>query len=562
VATTVGLALRGRRREFALLRTIGATRRQVRRVVSVEVLVVAAVAAPLGALPGLLLGDRMVPLLADAGIVGPGFVPTISPLPVLAASAVLVPTALLTGFLAARAMVRLPPLDAVRGSAVEDTGIGRTRRLLALLLTIVGLGAAFTPLVVPGTVGGASAASSALFLVAAAALAGPLLVAAAFRHTARLLANRRDAAVLLALANVRGFSRRLISVVVPLALLLAIGTVQTSVDRAVATASGRQLGSALGSDLVARAPAGLSPEQVARLAAVPGVKGAVALATLPARVRTDTGVPDALGWEATRLQVVPADAPASMFDPGVVRGSLRRLATPDRVAISSDVAVELGIGLGDSVDLRYAAGEHPARVVAVFDRGLGLGGYLVGPATLAAHGVDARPTTVLLDAERGTPARSLIRQAGGSGVTVTATDRYVASATSIDAATQHLSTVLLLMLLALVGLGASASIALSTAARRPELLLLHRIGSRRRQLLRMVAVESLLTAATAWLIGILAVVPAVLGVTFGLLGPAVPSVDWAMVATLSGVVLVMATGTTLLVARRAVPTRGSSSAGQ
>jgi ABC-type lipoprotein export system ATPase subunit len=133
VASMVTLALRARRREFALMRTIGATRRQVRQQVSLEVLLVALIAVPLGAAPGIFLARLLEPLLQDAGMLSPGSQLSLSPLPVLAAVALLVPTALLAGRLAARETLRTPPTDAVRSSAVETPGIGWNRRAFALV---------------------------------------------------------------------------------------------------------------------------------------------------------------------------------------------------------------------------------------------------------------------------------------------------------------------------------------------------------------------------------------------------------------------------------------------
>jgi putative ABC transport system permease protein len=151
VASMVTLALRARRREFALMRTIGATRRQVRQQVSLEVLLVALIAVPLGAAPGIFLARRFRPLLQDAGMLSPGSQLSLSPLPVLAAVALLVPTAMLAGRLATRETLRTPPTEAVRGSAVETPGIGWKRRGFALVTLVAGLAVAFTPLVVPGT---------------------------------------------------------------------------------------------------------------------------------------------------------------------------------------------------------------------------------------------------------------------------------------------------------------------------------------------------------------------------------------------------------------------------
>jgi putative ABC transport system permease protein len=159
VAAMVTLALRARRREFALLRTIGATSRQVRQQVSREVLLVALIAVPLGAAPGVLLSRRFDPLLQDAGMLSPGSQLALSPLPVAGAVALLVPTAMLAGRLATRETLRTPPTEAVRGSAVETPGIGPTRKVFALVTLVAGLAVAFTPLWVSGTLGGETLAS-------------------------------------------------------------------------------------------------------------------------------------------------------------------------------------------------------------------------------------------------------------------------------------------------------------------------------------------------------------------------------------------------------------------
>lgn len=558
VAATVTLTLRGRRRELALMRTVGATSRQVRQLVSREVLLVALVAVPLGAAPGLLLARPLQPLLRDAGVVPIGGGLTLSPLPVLAAVAVLLPVALLAGRLATRETLRTAPTDAVRTSVVESPTIGRTRRLMAAVTAVAGLAAAFTPLFVPGTIGGATAATSAFLLIGAAALAGPLLVGWAFGSTARLGGDRGSVARRLALVNLRGFSRRLTAVIVPLALALATGTIQTSVDRAISEAAHDQLGAAVGADLVATG-AVLSESELARLTSAPGVTGVVPIADVPVEVRTDEeDLPDSLVWESTSLRAIPPDAPAATFDPDVTAGSLAGLAEAGTVAVSSDTAFELGLGVGDSVALRYADEEHRTRVVAVFSRGLGVGALLTGPQTVADLGAEAVSGTLLVETDgAGTAAAATaLREAG---LAVATADDYVAASTSSDAAGQRLSSVLLLLLLLFVGLGAANALVLTTAGRRSELALLHRTGTTRRQLLAMTATESLLTALAAWAIGTLAVVPAVLGVTFGLLGPAVPVVDLATYGLLTGAVLVIAVGTTMATAVRTV--RRASAAG-
>ena len=549
VTSTVTLVMRQRRSELALMRTVGATGAQVRSLVSIEVLLVALVAVPVGALPGLWLASTLTPLLVAAGLVDPGFVPALSPLPVLGATLLLVPISLGAGRLAAREAATAAPGTAVRASAVESHQIGTVRRVSAAVLGVGGLAAALTPVFVPGIIGAASAASSALLLVGATACAGPLLVHAALGRAARVAGSRRAPTTRLALSNVHGFSRRLVTVVVPLALVISTGTISTTVDRVVERAAHEQLAAAIGGDLVVTAPQGLAPEELARVTDDPTVVDAAPLGSLPAQVRTDPDdLPDALVWESVALRTVPPDVPSSLFDPRVTAGSLARLSEPDTVSIGSDAAFELGAGVGDRIGMRLGAEDVQLTVVAVHERGLGVGSYLVGPATPAAHHVDVRPDTVLLRTTDGAGP-----QAGadlGEGATVRTTAGYVAGATSPEAASQRLSSVLLLALLFFVVLGAANAVVLSTRNRRQELALLARTGTTRRQLLRMVRTEALLTAGLAWALGTLAVLPATVAVTVAMLGPTVPVLDLPTYAGLSATAFVIAVGAAWATARR------------
>lgn len=65
------------------------------------------------------------------------------------------------------------------------------------------------------------------------------------------------------------------------------------------------------------------------------------------------------------------------------------------------------------------------------------------------------------------------------------------------------------------------------------------IGATRRQIVTMATVESLIIGAAAWAIGTLAVLPAVIGVGYGLLGGLTISMDLGTYGLLSLAVLVI-----------------------
>lgn len=525
VVATVSLALRGRLRELALLRTVGATRSQLRRQVGGEVLLVGALAAPVGAGLGLLGARSLTSLLRDAALLPDGGALALSPLPVLAATAVVLPIAWGAAQVAARGALRDSATEALRDSAVESGSIGAVRRVSAAVVGVVGLSAALSPLVVPGTVGSAAAATSAFLLVGAAALAGPLLVTGALAR----LQPPRGVTGRLAVTNVRGFSRRLSIVVVPLALALTAGTAQTTVDRTVARAAETQLRDGLAADLVVAAPSRSDVD-------LPDVTATATLSAAPARVRTDAdldGVVDALAWEPTTVRSLTSAADP-LVDLDVTRGSLARLDDPGTVAISRDATFDTGFGLGARVPLRWADGTTSTpTVVAVYERGLGFGDYVVDPGTLAAH--DPHAEALLVDVDDGAEhdvAAGLARL----GLHAQAPASYAADATSAGAAERRLSTVLLLGLLGFVFVAAANTLVLVTSRRRGELRLYGRTGATRSQLLWMTTVEALLTGGLAWLVGTAAVVPSVLGVGLGLLGPVVPPVDLATYLALSAAV--------------------------
>jgi putative ABC transport system permease protein len=551
VAATVSLALRQRQRDFALLRAVGATRAQVRRLVGLEVTLVSLVAVPVGAVPGLFAVRLLTPLLVEGQVVGTELTLAASPLPVLAATAVLLPVAYLAARLATRETLRTPPTTAVRQSVVEPAGIGPVRRGAALALAVGGLLSAFSPLVVPGTIGSAAAATSAFLLIGAAALAGPLLVAWVLGATHRLPGGP---ATRLALANTRGFSRRLTTAVVPLALVLAVGTVQSTVDDTVAEAATRQLADGLRADLVVTSSDGDAPlddARLAELANLPGVGRVTPLATVAARVRTDDelGSWEALSWESTAVRTLPAGGVGEVLDPGVVEGDLADLDRPDTVAISRDAALETGRGVGETLRVRWGSGDGtPAEVVAVYDRGLGFGDYLAGQDTPAAHGVDVQADTVLLRTDH---AATTAREVAALGLHASDEPAYVAAAAAAGDADRALSTVLLLTLLVFVGVAAANTLVLTTAGRRAELTLLRRTGATARQLVAMAGVEALVAGVAACAIGLVAVTPAVLGVGFGLLGPTLPPIDLGTLAALVAVVLLVPVLTVVPVVARA-----------
>lgn len=545
VASTFASALRPRLTQFALLRAVGATGGQVRRMVTEEIILVFAVAAPVGAIPGLFVAGLLAPVLTSAGILSEGSALAISPLPAIGAVLLLLPTALVAGLLAAREVTRVSPNAALRETASERPTLSRARRIVALVLLVSGLVVAALPFFVPGTIGSAAGASSALLLIAAAALGGPLIVAAAAGRLARATRSSRNAALVLALVNARGFSRRLTAAVVPLALLLALGTVQTGVNGAMTEAAGAQLSAGLRGDSVVTGSGGVTAEQAEAVSSAPGVEAVVASSVVAAEVRAESD-DGGLGWEQTAVRTVDGDVSA-VIDPRVTSGSLDDLVKPGTIAVSGDSLFATGKSVGDPVDVRF--GDSPAApltIVAVYDRGLGFGDYLVGATTVPA---EVRPATsdVLFVRDGADLA--------GLGVQTVSAAAWVDQAVTGAASQQQLGAVLLFVLLFFIAVAAANTLVMLTAVRRQEFVLLGRVGATRGQIARMLAIESGFVVATALVLGTLAVLPALAAVSYGLVGALSLAIDWPVYAGLAAAVVVVGALSTIRPRRMDVAAR-------
>jgi len=476
-------------------------------------------------------------------MVAPDFASHLSPLPVLAAVALIAVTAVPVGRLGAREAAGIAPTAALQQSAVEDRHVGLGRRITALVMTLGGLAMAFSPLWIPGTTGSAAASLSAFLLIGAAALAGPVLVGWIFDRVARAHPSGGRPATMLAVRNVRGFSRRLTTVVVPLALVVSAATIQTSVDRAMTTAIEQEFVAAVATDLVVTPTEDATQDLAAQVAAAPGVEAAVPLGTLPGEVRSvDDG---AETWEAAALRVVPADTAA--LDPGVEKGSLADIDAPDTVAVSSDTAYTSGSDLGETLTIRLGDEVVDATVVAVYSRGLGIGGIVTGAATAEAHGFPVVADTLLVDVADGADVADATAAITALGATA-ADPRSHITATVQAGGDNAVGNALLMLLLAVVAVGAASTLAMTTVARRDELALLHRTGTTRRQLLGMTTVEAAITGVTAWVVGTVAVAPAVIGVSAGML-EGLPVVAVPAYVIVSAAVVAFALAATALAAR-------------
>ncbi|MCX4981728.1 FtsX-like permease family protein [Streptomyces sp. NBC_00572] len=469
LASLVGQALRQRAAERDLLLSVGATPRQVRAAAGREVTRVAGLAALLGAAAAVpvFLGLWSA-LRARTGVVPQGLE---LPSPPWLFAATLVVAAVVVG------ITRLVVLFAARRP--KRAGKGAVRRVIGLVLLLLGVASAGTATVQGGAAAAAAAGAATVTLVAGCAVLGPWIAGAAMKVLDRPFRRLGGAPGRLTAAGASAHSRRLGAALVPVVLVTAFALVQLSAGTTMGRAADRQARAATTADL---ALSGTTAEQVRKR---PGVDAATdVLRSTVVLARTEAGAA-----RLDRLPVLGVDAAglAGTLDPGVIAGDLTGLGT-GTVAVGADMAKSLDVKVGSSVELRLGDGVRKRlRVVAVYERSLALGEFLLPKAELAPHMSDPYPARVLASTAKGEPASPVVpEQVMPPGAELNG----IVSA-AIVSAIGGLTLLSVLSTLTLIGAG-----------RRGELLLLGQVGASAGQLRRMLGLEAGFLTVAGLVIGV------------------------------------------------------------
>lgn len=534
IANTFTILLAQRQRDLALLRCVGATRRQLRRSITLEAAVLAVSASLLGLVLGTLAARGLAAAIShavpDAGIGAPAVPPSW-----YAAALVLgVGVTLVAATLPLRRAARVSPLAALRPDAGPTV---RSRagvvRLAAggVLIAVGAVGLAFAvvdrnPLAM--VAGGGAAFTGVLLL-------GPVIVPGLIRLLpVRLLGPAAALAAGNAVRHPRRTAATAASLVVGVTLTTAVltglassrGAVDEEMTRqhpvdATVTGTDRPLPAGLADDVAATAG-------VDRTRVVPGTRAEVAgLGPTTVLAAGDDGV----------LRSPLAPGPGVLWLPYDAGGNDLSGRT---IAVTTDAG---------TVRLRVVGGEGWGQAA------------LVAPQTLEQ--LDADPATWAVwvragDVDADDLGGDLEALGGPAGAEVTndlANRQYVDL--QLDVVTGAVVGLLgIAVVIALLGIG--NTLGLSVLERSREHALLRALGFRRRQLRATLATEAVLLSVVATAIGV------ALGLVFAWVGleamvrTAVDDVPlllpWGQLAAMVGVTAVAGLAACVLPARRAART--------
>ena len=500
VLSTITLAVNQRNREVALLRAIGATPRQVRRMVATEALLVAPLAGAAGIVPGLLLARWWYDQLVERGAVPAGVDFATGPLPALAAIGAGLLAALAGGFAAARRPARTAPSQALGEAAVEGRSLSRGRWIAGAAFIALGSALSILTFQLDGDSAAVAAVGVVMIFLVAVALLGPAIARTA---TAVLGLPLRGggAASSLAAANSTANARRLASGITPIALVVASSSVLLFIGTTVAQATEDDVRNGVVADHVVTTDGpGLPTGAVAQAASVPGVDAAVGI------LRTEVLYNGFEEFETADTIAVSGDPGAldEVLDLGVTDGSLADVGR-GTVALDHLLARSLDADLGDTVDLRLGDGTiHEPKVVAIYERGLGLGQVLLPRDLLADHVRTAYTQEIFVSRSAGASPDHVA--AGLQALDLpraSVTDRQGFSARvdgdlEIDAWSNR---VMAAVFGGFASIAAVNTLVMVVLDRRREVALLRLTGTTRRQVRAMFRWEAAIVAATGVSIG-------------------------------------------------------------
>ncbi|MDF9715757.1 FtsX-like permease family protein [Nocardioides sp. ChNu-153] len=562
IANTFSILFAQRLRDLALLRCVGATRRQVRRAIRLEALVVGLLASLTGLALGAALGYGGVALLRASVDFPLG---AVRPSPLWWGAAFLggVVTTVVAAWLPTRTATRVSPLAALRPEAAPSvrTTAGRARIALGGLVLVAG-GVGLALAVATANLLVMVAGGTAFF--AGVVLLGPVVVPALLRLVGLAVRRTGPAARIAgdnAVRNPRRTAATTASLLIGVTLTTAVLTGMASARSATAV----ELDQQFPVDVTVAADAGpLDADLADRLAEVRGVDAALVvpggLAAVAPAAGTDTGgLPPEEVWSSDTL---PLAAPAAAEDADgsldeVVRGD-RTIAAPadDEIAVPYDVVGTAGVP--ERVEVTTAAGTRTLTPRLV-DSGWG-SAALVSPATLQALvGDDTEPYAVWLRADDGADVDDLVADleaaasGSGAGVTPLVQQRDWVD-TQLDVVVMAVVGLLGIgVLIALVGIG--STLGLSVLERARENALLRALGLTRRQLRRTLAAEGVLLSVVATLLGTaVGVFFAVIGVRVMVqpaIGDAALVLPWGQLAAVVAVAALAGLVACVLPARRA-----------
>jgi putative ABC transport system permease protein len=494
IFNTFSIIVGQRSRELALLRIVGASRRQVFSSVLLEAGIVGLLASLIGIGLGVVAAKGLEALLSGFGVSLPPGSLVFEFRTVVVGLAVGIGVTVLSAISPARRAVRTLPVAALAIQSIESEVSLRRRVVIGSACGVLG----FALL-------GVGLANGAIVAVGLGAVGIFLGVGMLVPIVARPMARAIGAPV----ARLLGISGRLgrensmrsprrtaqtaAALMVGLALVSAMSVFGASLSKSTTTS----IDNAVSADLIVTGPSGGFPRSV--VSAVSRVSGVVASSTVY------KGQFEFKGSLSTLVGVSPdhlADTVILQMEAGRAQAALGA----GQLLIDAITAKNDHLSVGSSVPVKFAlTGTAAMRVGGIFQPNALIGHYLTGSGFFLSHFTNPLPIGVLLKTDGRAGVFNAVNGATNPYPNVGVQTRSQYEASQVATVNKELGIVYALLALAVVIalIGIVNTLLLSVFERTHEIGLLRAVGMKRRQVRAMIRSEALILSLFGAIIGVI-----------------------------------------------------------
>ncbi|MET9642037.1 ABC transporter permease [Streptomyces syringium] len=499
IANTFTMLVSQRTKELALMRAVGASRRQVTRSVLIEAFVVGAVAAVAGLVAGIGIGAGLRALMNGTGATVPDGPLVIPPSAVISSLVVGIVVTMLAAWLPGRRAAKIPPVAAMNSvHAVATTRSLVVRNSIGAVLSAAGVA-----LVLVSKTQSILGIGAALLLIGVFVLtpllSRPLIAAAA--PVLRVFGISGKLARQNAVRNPRRTAATASALMIGLTLITGLTVIAGSVSKAIDKMATDAIKADYIVSMASRTP--LSPDVEKKLSALDEVTAATPLRQSPSRIDGDF----------QQLVGVNGKTVADLTKLDFTKGSFAGLSG-NKVVVDDKTARSYGWKLGSTLDATYEDGKRGKLTVSGVYKGNDLmRGIMVDTKTLAPHQSEITDQQVMVKTKTGTSeaSKESLRKALGDNPAIQIQTKKDVSESIAGAINLMLNMLygLLAMAVIVAVLGVVNTLAMSVFERSQEIGMLRAIGLDRKGIKRMVRLESLVISLFGGVLGI------GLGVFFG-----------------------------------------------
>ncbi|MCT7353996.1 FtsX-like permease family protein [Streptomyces sp. 15-116A] len=511
IINTFSMLVAQRTREIGLMRAIGSSRKQVNRSVLAEALLLGVVGSVLGVGAGVGLAVGLMKLMGQMGMKLSTDDLTIAWTTPVVGLVLGVVVTVLAAYLPARRAGKISPMAALRDAGTPADGkAGWIRGLIGLVLTG---GGAFA-LYLAGAADKATEGSLWLGIGVVLSLIGfvvigPVLASGVVRVLGAVLLRAFGPVGRMAERNALRNPRRTGATGAALMIGLALVACLSVVGSSMVASATDQLDKTVGTDFIIQNDQGqlITPQAVEAAKKAEGLEHFTEYKVLDASLTTPDG-------RTTKKETINAADPTYATDlrTETVAGNLADAYEPDSMSVFEGFAEEHGIEIGSTVKVDFEDGstaDLTVRAITSDEAVIDKGAMYTSIATVSRYvPADRMPLDVLLFASakdgQEAAAYTSLKAALDEYPQYTVRDQTDYKEALKDQIGQLLNMIYGLLALAIIVaiLGVVNTLALSVVERTREIGLMRAIGLSRRQLRRMIRMESVVIALFGALLGL------------------------------------------------------------